>query len=305
MTREQAAAQFRGVIATPITPFNDDFSLDVDGVESNVDALLVRGAEGFVVCGSIGELPTLTADEWQQVVQSTVAVTSQQCPVYATVGHTDLREAIRMVERAAVLGCTGVVVVPPFYYSLARSEIVDFYRHIDRAGVPFVVYNHPGTGRPEIDTDTVGELAAMDNFAGLKEATANANEFRAKRAMLGGRFNILAAAESHLFSMGVMGIDGCLTAVSAFMPSFLKPLMIALAEDDLQEARRINNHLMVFRDIVHALDATGTTGYLVVTKAATELAGLKAGPPRPCLSPLAPDMVEKLALVVRDELGVV
>ena len=303
-TRDEAAARFQGVMATPVTPFRDDYSLDVDAVESNAARLVGDGAAGLVVCGSIGELPTLTADEWEAVVARSIAAGGPAVPVFATVAHTDMRVVRRMVERAAELGVSGVVIVPPFYYAISDAEIYGFYREVDAGGVPFIVYNHPGTGRPEIGVSVLKEIAGLDHFAGLKEATENGVEYLAKRTLLKGRANILSAAESVLFFMAAAGTDGCLTAVSTFAPSFLKGLLAAFDAGDLKGARAINTRLMAFRDIVHHQAAEGRTAYLTVSKAAVEIAGLRAGPPRPPIAPLSAGARRQLAIVLRDELGI-
>ena len=302
-SRDEATRAFAGVMATPVTPFKADFTLDADAVEQNAAALVARGAAGMVVCGSIGELPTLTGDEWERVVAASISGGGSATPVFATVGHTDQRIVLDTIARAAAMGATGVVVVPPFYYSLGPREIVAFYREVDAVGVPFVVYNHPNTGRPEIGLDVLEIIAGLDNFAGLKEATSDGVEYIAKRDLLRGRANILAASESHLFFMASAGTDGCLTAVSAFAPQFLISLLKAIDDGDVAGARARNDRLMAFRHIVHETAADGRTGYLTVSKAAVEIAGLRAGPPRPPIAPLAQDMRKRLADVMRDRLG--
>ncbi|MBZ0153616.1 MAG: dihydrodipicolinate synthase family protein, partial [Planctomycetes bacterium] len=56
------------VQATPITPFTAKGGLDAEGAAENAARLAADGAAGLVVCGSIGELPSLALEEWEQVV---------------------------------------------------------------------------------------------------------------------------------------------------------------------------------------------------------------------------------------------
>lgn len=300
----QIAARFRGVQATPITPFRQDMSLDADAVAANAERLIGDGAAGLVVCGSIGELPSLSFAEWSAVVGASAGAAGGRVPVLATVGHTDVRVVRDMLEAAVRQGADGAVVVPPYYYGITQAEVVAFYRSVDAVGVPFIVYSHPGTGRPEIGVAALSEIAGLANFSGLKEATSNGVEFLEKKRLLDGRLPVLAAAESYLFFMFAAGADGCLTAVSAFAPRFLIRFEQAFAQSDLQTARALNQRLMAFRALVHEESVGGRPGYITVAKCAAEMCGLAAGPVRPPLKPLPKERRSALEAILREALDV-
>ena len=59
--------QFRGVYAIPVTPFNDDLSVDWDSLRKCVEFSVEAGAHGIVVPVNASEGPFLTDTERKQV----------------------------------------------------------------------------------------------------------------------------------------------------------------------------------------------------------------------------------------------
>jgi 4-hydroxy-tetrahydrodipicolinate synthase len=52
-----------GILPPMVTPFNDDESIDEDGLSSEIRYMLARGVHGLCVGGSTGEGHTLSIEE--------------------------------------------------------------------------------------------------------------------------------------------------------------------------------------------------------------------------------------------------
>src|SRR2546430_70665 len=52
-----AMARFGAVITAMVTPFHDDYTLDLDGAQALASHLLDNGSDGLVVTGSTGDAP--------------------------------------------------------------------------------------------------------------------------------------------------------------------------------------------------------------------------------------------------------
>jgi len=83
---------FKGVFPAIITPFKEDFSLDEEGLRSNIEHLQRSGIAGIVPCGTTGESATLTFEEHKKVVE--IAVDCSKVPVIAGTGSNNTREDI-------------------------------------------------------------------------------------------------------------------------------------------------------------------------------------------------------------------
>ena len=79
-------APFGRVATAMLTPFTDDFALDLAGVPRLVGHLLANGTETVVVAGTTGESPTLSHAEHERVVELAVEVANGRVPVIAGAG---------------------------------------------------------------------------------------------------------------------------------------------------------------------------------------------------------------------------
>ena len=86
MNPTDLCSKLNGVIGFPVTPFNSDHSLDLEGHRKNVSYMLEQPMCALVAAGGTGELYSLTPDEVQQVVESTIEETAGRVPVIAGVG---------------------------------------------------------------------------------------------------------------------------------------------------------------------------------------------------------------------------
>lgn len=293
-----------GVMSAPVVPFCTDESLDIEAYRDIVCLLLKEGVTALFPCGSIGEYPHLDAAEWRELVDTTVELAVGLVPVVVTVGHPDLRRLIEQITDAAAAGAAGVLVIPPHYFKLAEEEWMWAMRHVDACGVPFIVYSNPSLGGNGVTVSALEHLLEMPHFAGIKEATADPEEYRAKAALLDGRVPIIAAAETPLLQMLSIRSDACLTALASVAPAPLHKLWHAVQDGDLFTARAVFRRISAFRGIVATESTGGRPGYISVVKAALNLRGLNGGVPRPPLRRMDDAILPLLREVLETELGV-
>ena len=86
MNPQELCSRLNGVIGFPVTPFNDDHSLDLEGHRENVRYMLEQPMCALVAAGGTGELYSLDPDEVRQVVEATIEETAGRVPVIAGVG---------------------------------------------------------------------------------------------------------------------------------------------------------------------------------------------------------------------------
>ena len=75
----------RGVHTALVTPFDSE-GVALETFRSLCHRQVEAGIHGLVPCGTTGETPTLTADEWAQVIQTAVEVADGSVPVTAGCG---------------------------------------------------------------------------------------------------------------------------------------------------------------------------------------------------------------------------
>ncbi len=144
-------SQFRGVYAIPVTPFNDDLSIDWESLRKCVAFSVEAGAHGIVVPVNASEGPYLTDAERKQVLKVAIDVVDGAVPVVGGVSGTSTAQSVDLTRNAAELGADSVMAMPP---NGATSSIMwDHYAAIaDTGQLPVWIQNNKPPAGPIVPT---------------------------------------------------------------------------------------------------------------------------------------------------------
>jgi 4-hydroxy-tetrahydrodipicolinate synthase len=163
--------QLGSILTAIVTPFDDDGGVDEQAFVSLMHHLAASGSDGFVVCGTTGEAPTLDDDEHLRVIELAVTQRPPGATIVAGVGSNDTRHAVHMTARACELGADALLSVNPYYNRPNRRGIVAHYREVCRAADrPIVLYNIPQRTGSDMPNDLLAELAQLDHIEAVKQA---------------------------------------------------------------------------------------------------------------------------------------
>jgi 4-hydroxy-tetrahydrodipicolinate synthase len=253
-----------GAILTAIvTPFDDDLNVDEQAFVDLLHHLAAHGSDGFVVCGTTGEAPTLDDDEHLRVIELAVTERPPGTMIAAGVGSNDTRHAVHLTTRACELGADALLSVNPYYNRPNRRGIVAHYREVSRAADrPIVLYNIPQRTGSDMPNDLLAELAQLDHIEAVKQAN-NAN-----LAPVDG-LRIYAGNDEILAAVLDMGEAGGILVAS----HIVGPEMRRMADEPGERGAIHESLLPVFAALSVAPAA-------VSTKAALNLLGHDVGIPR-------------------------
>src|SRR5678816_1694890 len=123
---------FRGTYTALVTPFREG-KLDLPALEKLIEEQISAGITGVVAVGTTGESPTLSHDEKEQVIRTTVEIAKGRCQVLAGTGSNSTAAAIEATERAEEMGVDGVLVVAPYYNKPSQEGLFQHFRAIAQA----------------------------------------------------------------------------------------------------------------------------------------------------------------------------
>ena len=129
--------RFGGVVAPIVNPCGEDDSLDRGALEANLTRLLATDVAGLYINGGTGDAANLTQDERLE----TAALLAAGKLAIVHVGQTNQRQAVELARQAAALGAHAVASIPP---KKPWPQIVEYYKALDAAGAPAIVYYIPG-----------------------------------------------------------------------------------------------------------------------------------------------------------------
>ncbi len=285
----------RGVFTALVTPFTQTGEIDRDTFRALVERQLAAGVHGLVPCGTTGETPAMTLEEWEWVVRTTVEIAAGKVPVVPGTGSNNTRGTIERTRRAKELGADAALVVTPYYNKPNPAGLAAHFRAVlDEGGLPVVFYNVPGrTGRNAMP----GEILALADHPGLvavKEASGNLGQamtlVRERREGLA----VLSGEDELTCPMVLMGADGVISVLSNVDPEGTVRMVEAALAGDVETARSEHYRLL---PLTRALFAETNP---VPAKAALALLGLAGDAVRPPLAAASPETRERL----RDALAV-
>jgi 4-hydroxy-tetrahydrodipicolinate synthase len=187
----------RGVYVPLVTPFATDGSVALDAIERLAHRYLDAGVAGLVPLGTTGEAPLLDAGEKRSVIDVTARICADRhAQLIVGAGTNNTASTVAAVEALGeVGGVTHALVVAPYYLRPSQAGLRAHFEAVAEASpVPVVVYNIPARTGVVIEADTMLDLAAMPNIAGVKQAVNGIDiatlrilaEAPASFAMLGG-----------------------------------------------------------------------------------------------------------------------
>jgi len=134
----------RGCIPILCTPFHDDGSLDLDGLDREIEWLIAEGATGVAALAIASEGYKLTDAERDAVAERTVATVAGRVPVVISADGAGTEVALDRARRAAAGGADALMVLPPSFVKPDQAALFDYYRRIGEAvPIPVMIQDAP------------------------------------------------------------------------------------------------------------------------------------------------------------------
>ena len=158
-----------------VTPFKNDFSVDVDALKRIVNFQIDNGIEYLVVLGTTAESATLNKDEKELVIKTIVDANNSRLPLVLGVGGNNTAEVVAELQTRDSSKFTAILSVSPYYNKPTQEGIYQHFKAIAEASpLPIILYNVPGRTASNMLPSTVLRLAKdFKNVVGIKEAAGD------------------------------------------------------------------------------------------------------------------------------------
>lgn len=164
--------QFKGTGVALATPFNEDKSIDFDGLERLVNHQITNGVNYLVVLGTTGEPTTLTKEEKEAVKTKIVEVNEGRLPLVLGIGGNNTAAVVEEIKNTDLTSFNAILSVSPHYNKPTQEGIYQHFKAIAEAtDKPIILYNVPGRTSSNVSPEIIIRLANdFSNIIAVKEA---------------------------------------------------------------------------------------------------------------------------------------
>jgi 4-hydroxy-tetrahydrodipicolinate synthase len=233
----------RGCGTALVTPFHQDGSIDDAALRNLVAWQVESGIDFLVPCGTTGETPTLTHEEWLYVIDTTIEVAAGRVPIVAGATSNSTHDAAEKArEVASRPGVDAILTASPYYNKPTQEGQYFHFKTIAEAvgDKPIVLYNVPGRTAANIEPGTLARLAEIPNIVGVKEASGNMTQIAEAINAVPDTFLVFSGDDAVTLPVIALGGAGIVSVASNEIPHEMATLTRAALSNDWDTARRIH-----------------------------------------------------------------
>jgi 4-hydroxy-tetrahydrodipicolinate synthase len=234
--------ELRGCGTALVTPFHQDGSIDDTALRNLVAWQVESGIDFLIPCGTTGETPTLSRDEWLRVIDTTIEVVAGRVPVVAGATSNSTQEAVEKAREVATRPGVNAILTATPYYNKPTQE--GQYRHFkaiaEAVDKPLILYNVPGRTSANIEPATLGRLAEVPNIAGVKEASGNISQIAEVLNAVPESFLVFSGDDAITLPVIALGGVGIISVASNEIPAEMAALTRAALNNDWTTARSLH-----------------------------------------------------------------
>ncbi|MEJ5105625.1 dihydrodipicolinate synthase family protein [Chryseobacterium sp. MYb328] len=231
---------FKGIIAYPITPFDENEKVDIPLFKRLVERLITSGSHGIAPLGSTGVMPYLSDEEKEEVTEATLQQVKGRIPTLVGVSNLTTEKTIHHAQFAENAGADAVMIIPMSYWKLTDDEIVTHYDAVARKiSIPIMAYNNPATSGVDMSPSLLKRLLEIPNVTMIKESTGDIQRMHYLRRELGEDVAFYNGSNPLALAAFSAGARGWCTAAPNLIPELTISLYNAVEEGNLEKAKTI------------------------------------------------------------------
>jgi 4-hydroxy-tetrahydrodipicolinate synthase len=232
----------RGCGTALVTPFRADGGIDQPALGSFVDWQIESGVDFLVPCGTTGETPALSHDEWLRVIDITIEVAKKRVPIVAGATSNSTAEAVQKAKLVASRpGVDAILTASPYYNKPTQEGQYQHFKAIAEAvDKPLVLYNVPGRTAANIEPATLARLAKLKNIVAVKEASGSMTQIAEALNTVPETFLVLSGDDAITLPVISLGGVGIISVASNVIPAELSKMTRYALDGDWVAARKLH-----------------------------------------------------------------
>ncbi len=230
---------FNGSATALITPFSNG-RIDYEAVGRIIDFQISEGTSALVVCGTTGEVSTLSVAERKKLMLYCVEKCAGRIPIIMGTGGNNTEACVKMSRYVSDIGANGVLSVAPYYNKGTKNGIIEHYKRIsDACRLPVIAYNVPSRTGVSLTPQDYKRLYDDGCISAVKESNSKPDSWLLTRSLCGEALTLYSGNDSDTLPIISIGGMGVISVASNIIPRRISDMCSSALSGDLSKARRI------------------------------------------------------------------
>ena len=221
----------KGLGTALITPFSADGKIDFPALGQLIEHQVAGGTDYLVILGTTSEVPTLTHQEQNAIIDYVVKQVAGRIPLVLGIGGNSTAavvERINELKDILVAHFAGILSVTPYYN---RPQQEGLYLHFSAVAeatpVPVILYNVPKRTGVNLLPETTRRIydAHPEKIMGIKEACNSVEQFTETVNIANGDFAVISGDDDLAYEMMKAGGNGLISVASNAWPKEMKKIV--------------------------------------------------------------------------------
>ena len=244
--------ELKGTGVALVTPFNKDFSVDMDGLSRVIEHSISGGVDYLVVMGTTAENATLSESEKKAVISKVIDVNAGRLPLVIGIGGNNTAQLIQELSERDLRDFTAILSVSPYYNRPSQAGIYAHYKAVAQASkLPVILYNVPGRTGSNVLPETVLKLAQdSSNIIGVKEAAGDITQMMRILKDRNNEFLVLSGDDMLALPTISAGGEGVISVLGQGLPKPFTTMINNGLSGNYEEAYKGHYELMPATDLI-------------------------------------------------------
>jgi dihydrodipicolinate synthase/N-acetylneuraminate lyase len=264
-----------GIVIPLITPFDENYHVDLHALESVVELTVRAGVHGLFVAGSAGMGPVMSVEERKAVCESSVKKVAHRVPVIVQIGAPDIQTTIELAKHAQEAGADALGCLPPYYYSdHSDTEVLNHFRKLaDSVELPIYIYQNIRYTGIDIKPSLAKRIAeAVPSVCGIKVSHGSLEEVLRYVQALPKETAVFSGPILNLASGHQLGIKGSINPPTSIFPELAVAYWNAVVGGKYDEVSKLT---MQIWSVLTIFMGSGTSKLRSYLEYAAQLRGLQ------------------------------
>ena len=244
--------KFIGTGVALVTPFKNDFSVDVEALTRIVNYVIDGGVEYLVVLGTTAESATLSAEEKELVIATIVKANAGRLPLVLGVGGNNTTKVIEELKTRDFSNFDAILSVSPYYNKPTQEGIYQHFKAVANASpIPVILYNVPGRTASNMLPTTVARIANdCKNVIGIKEAAGDIVQAMKLIQITPKGFLVISGDDMITLPMVLAGGAGVISVIGEGFPKDFSEMVRLGLQRKVDEAYKLHYKLADAIDMI-------------------------------------------------------